>query len=256
MIDVRRLRDDLDAVKAALARRGIDSADVDRAAALYARQLSLGAERDGLRGEVNTLSKQVGSARGAGRVTEAEQLTAQSKAVGSELAGVEATVGRVEQELRDLLLRIPNLPAAEAPDGASEDDNPVLRVEGFDPERYTTAQRVPHWDIGRRARHPRPGAGDQDLGVDVPAVPRARGDAGPGPVPAGPGPQRRRLRGDPPADPGQDRDPRGHRPTAQVRRRRLPHRTGRPLGHPHRRGTADVATGATRSSPKPSCRCG
>jgi len=149
MIDVRRLRDDLDAVKAALARRRIDLGEVDRAAGLYARQLSLGSERDGLRAQVRTLSKQVGSARRRDDMDEADRLTAESKAVGEELAGVEAAAGAVETELRGLLLRIPNLPAADAPDGASEDDNPVVRVEGFDPERYTEAQQVPHWDIGR-----------------------------------------------------------------------------------------------------------
>ena len=149
MIDVRRLRDDLDVVKAALARRRIDLGEVDLAADLHTRQLALSQKRDGLRGQVRALSKQVGAARGAGRLDEADRLSAESKAVGSELAGVEGAASAVEQELLGLLLRIPNLPAAEAPDGATEADNPVLRIEGFHPERYTPAQRVPHWDIGR-----------------------------------------------------------------------------------------------------------
>src|SRR4030088_567406 len=55
MIDVRRLRDDLDGVKSALARRRIDLSDVDRAAELYARQLEFGARRDQLRARVNAL---------------------------------------------------------------------------------------------------------------------------------------------------------------------------------------------------------
>ena len=46
------------------------------------------------------------------------------------------------------------------------------------------------------------------------------------------------------------------RPPAEVRRRRLPHRARRPLGHPHRRGAAHVARTATRSSTRPTCRCG
>src|SRR5207249_3733975 len=54
----------------------------------------------------------------------------------------------VEAELRDLLLRLPNLPDDAAPDGDSADDNVVLRTEGFDPDSYGPHQRVPHWDIG------------------------------------------------------------------------------------------------------------
>jgi seryl-tRNA synthetase len=148
MIDVRRLRDDLDGVKSALARRRIDLSDVDRAADLYARQLEFGARRDQLRGRVNALSKQVGQARRNKEVERAEALTVESKAIGEELAAVEAETQQLEASLRELLLRIPNLPADDAPDGASEADNVIVRVEGLDPDRYGPHQRVPHWDIG------------------------------------------------------------------------------------------------------------
>ena len=65
--------------------------------------------------------------------------------------------------------------------------------------------------------------------------------AGAGPVPAGHRPQRGPLRGDPPADAGAHRHDGVHRPPAEVRRRGVPHRTRRPVGHPHRRGAAHLA---------------
>ena len=46
------------------------------------------------------------------------------------------------------MLVIPNIPSTEAPDGRSEEDNPVVLVEGYDPDGYAEHQRVPHWDIG------------------------------------------------------------------------------------------------------------
>ena len=49
------------------------------------------------------------------------------------------------------------------------------------------------------------------------------------------------LRGDPAADPGAHRHDGQHRPPPQVRRRRLPPRARRPVGHPHRRGAAHLA---------------
>jgi len=152
MIDVRRLRDDLDGVRTALARRHIDLGDVDRAAALAERQRLLTGQGDGLRSRVNALSKEVAEARRAKDGDRAEALSAQSKQLGQELAAVEAEASDVETELRDLLLRIPNLPAPDAPGGASDTDNVVVRVEGFDPDRYGEHQRVPHWEIGAELR--------------------------------------------------------------------------------------------------------
>jgi seryl-tRNA synthetase len=148
MIDVRRLREDLEGVKAALARRHIDTSDVDQAAELYDKQRSLGGQRDELRARIKDLSKRVGQARRQQQMDLADSLALESKQVGEKLGDIEAEVTRTESELRNLLLVIPNIPAVDAPDGASEADNVLVRVEGFDPDRYASHQRVPHWDIG------------------------------------------------------------------------------------------------------------
>jgi seryl-tRNA synthetase len=148
MIDVRRLRTELDEVKAALARKGVDPADVERAAALDVRRRELAGRRDEIRAGVKALSQQVGRARRDGDTAAAEKLAAESRALGEEGSTLEAETGAVDTELNDLLLRIPNTPAAEAPDGASADDNVVVRVENHEPDRFGPHQRVPHWDIG------------------------------------------------------------------------------------------------------------
>lgn len=148
MIDVRRLRTELEEVKAALARKGVAGEDVDRAAALDERLRALTGSRDDLRQRVNALSKEVGQAKKAGDTATADALQAESRALGEQEAAAKAETDTVEAELRDLLLRIPNLPASDVPDGASEDDNIVIRIEGFDEGAYGEHQRVPHWDIG------------------------------------------------------------------------------------------------------------
>ena len=51
-------------------------------------------------------------------------------------------------ELRDILLRTPNLPADDCPGGASEHDNVIVRVEDYDAGAYGDHQRVPHWEVG------------------------------------------------------------------------------------------------------------
>jgi len=149
MLDIRRLRSDPDAVRAGLSRRGGDAAaHLDRILELDVRQRALGTERDGLRARVKALSKDVGRLRGQGDSAAAESLMAESRTLGERERSLDAEVGELDAEVRDLLLRTPNLPADDCPDGAGEADNVVLRIEGFDPDSYGAHQRVPHWDIG------------------------------------------------------------------------------------------------------------
>jgi seryl-tRNA synthetase len=84
VLDIRRIRADLGAVKAALARRGDGSvlAELDRVADLDRRQRDVAAERDETRARINALSKDVGRLRAGGEVDKAEALQAESRALG------------------------------------------------------------------------------------------------------------------------------------------------------------------------------
>ncbi len=149
MIDVRRLRTEFDVVRDAMSRRGGDVvSQLERAGELDARQRELSVQRDDLRARVKVISKEVGLLRRDGRVDEAEKLQAESRDLGEQEAALDRDGEAVAAELRDLLLRIPNIPADGAPIGVSDADNPVVRTVGFDPEAYGAHQRVPHWEIG------------------------------------------------------------------------------------------------------------
>ena len=150
MLDIRRIRTEPDVVKAALARRGIDVSDIDRVAELDERQRRLGVERDEIRAQVKALSKQVGQLHRDGRATEAAEVQAESRALGEREGELAAEAAAASAEVRELLLRIPNTPHPDAPDGAGDADNPVLRVTGFDPDGYGDHQRIPHWELGPR----------------------------------------------------------------------------------------------------------
>ena len=148
MIDVRRLRTDLPAVKAAMARRAKPELldQLDEAARLDARLRELATERDDARRHVNEVSKQVGQLRRDGRADEAEQAMRASRLQGEREAELTGETAVVEHALRDVLLRIPNVPHPDAPDGAGEDDNPVVRGPIGVLAEYPIHQRVPHWD--------------------------------------------------------------------------------------------------------------
>jgi seryl-tRNA synthetase len=148
VLDIRRIRTELDVVKAAIARRGVDTSVLDRVASLDRDQRRLGEQRDSTRSEIAGLSKQVGQLRREGRVDEALTIQERSRELGAQETLLTGQADALETEIREALLRVGNLPADECPDGASEDDNVVLRVHGYDPESYAAHQRVPHWDIG------------------------------------------------------------------------------------------------------------
>lgn len=148
MIDVRLVRDDPDAVKTALARKGVDPAEVDAIAALDRELRELASARDSMRARVKALSQDVRAARQAGEDDKAAALADESRALGEEERTADSRAQEVQDALRDALLVLPNLPAPEAADGAGEEDNPIVRIVGLEGRTYADHQRVPHWDIG------------------------------------------------------------------------------------------------------------
>lgn len=134
---------------AALDRRGPGtSAPLARVLELDVEQRRLVGERDDVRSRIKALSKQVGRLRGEGRADEAEEAMAESRALGEREKTLATEADRLADEIRTTLLVVPNVPSADAPDGADETANVVLRTEGDDPAAYGEHQRVPHWDVG------------------------------------------------------------------------------------------------------------
>lgn len=152
MIDVRLLRQDADAVRAGLARRGKPELllQLSEAITLDVEVREIGTRRDAIRARVNELSKQVGAARRDGNSAAADDLQKQSRELGDEEHALAARADELQEQLRQILLRIPNVPHPEAPDGASDHDNPVVKGPLQMPASFTEQQRVPHWDTAAR----------------------------------------------------------------------------------------------------------
>ena len=148
MLDIKLFRTDPEAVKTAVARRGDDTSAVDRVVELDSRLRAVGTERDDVRSEINSISKQVGQLHRDGKGDEAAEMQTRSKELGEREKVLAEEAEMLQDKVRHELLHIANMPAAEAPDGLTEDDNVVVRVENFDEESYAPHQRVPHWEIG------------------------------------------------------------------------------------------------------------
>jgi seryl-tRNA synthetase len=154
MIDIRLLREEPDAVKAALARRGVEAAEVDAVLAADTAWRSQQGKADALRAEVKELSRQVGQARKAGDDARATELSARSRRLGEEERAAAAEVDVLWESVRTGLLYLPNIPADDAPTGAGEEDNVELRRwwpgqgQGRPEPGRLDHQQVPHWEIG------------------------------------------------------------------------------------------------------------
>jgi seryl-tRNA synthetase len=154
MIDIRALREDPDAVKAALARRGVEASEVDAVIEADDTWRAKQGVAEQLRAEVKALSKQIGEAKKAGDETRADELSAQSRALGDDERAAAADAEAADESRRMGLLYLPNIPADDAPDGTGEEDNVEVRrwwpgqdLGRPEPQRLDH-QQVPHWEIG------------------------------------------------------------------------------------------------------------
>ncbi len=129
MIDLQLLRDDVEMVAAGLARRGWSRARVDELVAADDAWRELIAATDDARAEQKTASKGIGQAS----PEERPAMIAKAAELKQATADLEARTAEAEDARTALLLRVPNLPQDEAPDG-EEGDGVVLRTFGTKPE--------------------------------------------------------------------------------------------------------------------------
>jgi seryl-tRNA synthetase len=145
MIDPAWLRDNLDAVRAAVRNRGADlEAELDTIAELDGRRRRLLPEIEGLKREQNAAAEEVGRAKRQGLDTAALQEATRMRA--QTIKQLDAELQEVEGRLQGLLLVLPNLPHSSVPVGKSADDNAEVRREGTPPS-FSFAPKA-HWDLG------------------------------------------------------------------------------------------------------------
>ena len=148
MIDIRYLRSEPDTVRDLMARRNKPELIglLDEALGFDGRMREITAERDAIRQQVNELSKQVGTLRRNGDDTAAEGLQAESRSLGDKEQTLAAETEEVTLKLKDILLRLPNIPHAEVVVGTDDSQNPTITGPMNLPASFHEHQRVAHWD--------------------------------------------------------------------------------------------------------------
>ena len=147
MIAVQLIRDDAEAVKRAIARKGEPPETIDRLLVADARRRELEARANELRAERNGGNRQLGELMRAGEAAEAGSLKARMAALSTQIDTLATELTEIEAAIEADLLLVPNLPDESVPDGTGAADNPVLRTWG---EPAVAGSTPPHWEIGER----------------------------------------------------------------------------------------------------------
>ena len=155
MLDIKFIRENPDLVKKGIASKGAKPDLVDAAIEIDARRRSLQAELDQIKAEKNKLGKEINSLSADQKDARIAALRAQDVKADA----LEDDLRKAEEELKDILSTIPNLPDEDVPVGSSEEDNVVIKTVGdvpefdFEPADYMTlAHELDMIDIERASK--------------------------------------------------------------------------------------------------------
>ncbi|MDO4481546.1 MAG: serine--tRNA ligase [Bacillota bacterium] len=144
MLDIKRVRNEFEAVKNAVESRGQGDYNLPKAVELDEKRRSLLAEVEQLKNRQNASSKEIPKLKKEGKDT--TELMAEMKALSEKIKEEDEKVKAIEAELQETLLGIPNTPHPSVPVGASDADNVEIKKWGT-PREFDFEFKA-HWDVG------------------------------------------------------------------------------------------------------------
>jgi seryl-tRNA synthetase len=132
MLDIKYIRENLETVKAGLARRGQSFDDsLNALVAQDAKRRNLLQDSESLKNKKKNISAEVGKLKQAGK--EAAPLMEEVKEINNRIKELDDQIQACELAINESLLNIPNLPHATVPDGKEETANQTVRMWGQKP---------------------------------------------------------------------------------------------------------------------------
>lgn len=145
MLDPRFVRENVELVRDALEKRGLE-APLDRFLELDRERRSLQVALEEKRARHKQGNKEIGRRMRNGE--EAETLRREMAALSEEIKADEERLERFEEEIREILIRLPNIPHPSVPVGPDETYNQEIRRWGS--PREFDFQPLPHWELGEQ----------------------------------------------------------------------------------------------------------
>ncbi|MEG1312632.1 MAG: serine--tRNA ligase [Romboutsia sp.] len=144
MLDIKRIRENLEYIKKAMDRRGEKEFDLEAVIELDDQRRELLKEVEVMKNELNVESKKIPQLIKEGKNVEEAKIIL--KELSDKIKIIDEKVRTVEAEIEYKLMRIPNVPHPDVPQGTTDEDNVEIRTWGkttkFDFDHKA------HWDIG------------------------------------------------------------------------------------------------------------
>ena len=144
MLDIKRIREDYDNIKAAVERRCKGDFGLSAVPQLDAQRREILLKVEQMKNRQNTVSKEIPKLKKAGEDTTA--IMAEMKELSAEIKELDAKVSEIEKELKDTLLGIPNAPNECVQIGEDDSDNVEIR-KFMEPREFNFEPKA-HWDVG------------------------------------------------------------------------------------------------------------
>ena len=144
MLDIKKIREDYEGMKASVERRGKGDFGLSNIPALDEKRREILAKVEAMKNKQNQASKEIPKLKKEGKDT--TELMAEMKTLSEEIKVLDAEVKAIEEELQQTLLGVPNTPNETVPMGADDSDNVELRKWG-EPRVFDFEHKA-HWDIG------------------------------------------------------------------------------------------------------------
>ncbi len=144
MLDIKRIRNNKEEVKAALARRYSGDYPIDELVKLDEERRSILVKVEEMKAEHNKVSKSIPVLKKEGK--DITEILEEMKKMSDDISNLDVEVKEIDIKIKELLLGIPNIPNSTAVDGKSDADNEEVKKWG-EPKEFTFEPKA-HWDIG------------------------------------------------------------------------------------------------------------
>ncbi len=145
MLTIKLIREEQEKVVKSLKIKNFDAAEiVAQIIDCDDKRREFQLKKDNLQMQMNDLSREIGKMFSQGKRDEAETAKQKTGEIKDQIKDSEMAFSNAEKELKDLIVRLPNLPHESVKPGKGEDDNEIVKEGGAIP---VLSVKKPHWDL-------------------------------------------------------------------------------------------------------------